>query len=93
MTDNVGVVRNADGLKSALRKITALEAAHKTSVSFLNMTATATLIAVCALNREESRGAHSRSDFPDTFPGAGKRSRLTLHDALAIRSKICKEAT
>jgi L-aspartate oxidase len=93
MTDNVGVVRNADGLKSALRKIATLEAAHKTSVSFLNMAATATLITVSALNREESRGAHSRSDFPDTFPGAGQRSRLTLKYALAIRSKICKEAS
>lgn len=93
MTDHVGVVRDADGLKSALRKIAALEAAHKISVSFLNMTATATLIAVSALSREESRGAHFRSDFPDTFPGAGQRSRLTLKDALAIRSKICKEAS
>lgn len=93
MTDLVGVVRNADGLKSALRKIAALEAAQKTCVSFLNMTATATLIAVSALNREESRGAHSRSDFPDTFHGDGHRSRLTLKEALAIRSKICKEAS
>ena len=93
MTDHVGVVRNADGLKSALRKIAALEGANNTSVSFLNMTATATLITVSALRREESRGAHSRSDFPDSLPGAGQRSRLTLKDALAIRSKICEEAS
>ena len=93
MTDHVGVVRNADGLKSALRKIAALEGANNTSVSFLNMTATATLITVSALRREESRGAHSRSDFPDSLPGVGQRSRLTLKDALAIRSKICEEAS
>ena len=93
MTDLVGVVRNADGLKSALRKIAALEGANNTSVSFLNMTATATLITVSALRREESRGAHSRSDFPDSLPGVGQRSRLTLKDALAIRSKICEEAS
>ncbi|WP_417812398.1 L-aspartate oxidase [Thalassospira alkalitolerans] len=93
MTTHVGVVRNATGLKTALRTIAALEAANTASVSFLNMTATATLIAVAALNREESRGAHCRDDFPNTFQGQGQRSRLTLKDALAIRSQICKEAS
>lgn len=93
MTEHVGVVREAAGLKAALRKIAALEAANETSVSFLNMTATATLISVSALNREESRGAHCRSDFPGTFPGDGQRSQLTLNDALMIRSQICKEAS
>ncbi|MCK0122532.1 L-aspartate oxidase [Loktanella sp. F6476L] len=93
MTGCVGVVRDASSLKSALRKIAGLEAANRTSVSFLNMTATATLIAVSALKREESRGAHCRSDFPDTLAGDGKRSRITLRDALAIRSQICKEAS
>lgn len=93
MTDRVGVVRDANGLKLALRKIAALEAANEKSVSFLNMTATATLITASALKREESRGAHCRSDFPDTLAGDGKRSRLTLRDALVIRSQICKEAS
>jgi L-aspartate oxidase len=66
MTSLVGVVRDATGLKTALRKIAALEEGHGVSVSFLNMTATATLIAAAALTREESRGAHERSDFPDS---------------------------
>ena len=93
MTTFVGVVREANGLKTALRKIAVLEATFGTSGAFLNMTATATLIAASALVREESRGAHERSDFPDTLPGNGKRSRLTLKEAITIRSQICEEAT
>lgn len=93
MTTFVGVVRDGTGLKAALRKIAQLEADFGGSVSFLNMTATATLIAAAALTREESRGAHERSDFPDMLPGEGQRSRLTLVDAMAIRSAICKETS
>jgi len=93
MTSFVGVVRDATGLKTALRKIADLEARFGASVSFLNMTATATLIAASALSREESRGAHERSDFPNTLPGDGQRSRLTLNDAMTIRSQICEEAS
>ncbi|ART99431.1 L-aspartate oxidase [Yoonia vestfoldensis] len=93
MTTFVGVVRDANGLKTALRKIAELETTFGASVSFLNMTATATLIAASALTREESRGAHERSDFPDIFPGDGQRSRLTLNDAMTIRSQICEEAS
>ena len=52
---------------------------------------TATLIAGCALMREESRGAHERLDFPETLPGAGKRSRVTLAEVSALRDEICKE--
>ncbi|MGJ8610878.1 MAG: FAD-binding protein, partial [Octadecabacter sp.] len=93
MTTHVGVVRHATGMKTALRKIAQLEADFGDSVSFLNMTATATLIAAAALNRKESRGAHERSDFPDMLPGDGLRSRLTLNDAMTIRSEICKETS
>lgn len=85
MTNNVGVVRDAEGLKRALRIIAKLEQDHPECPCFLNMTATATLIAAAALAREESRGAHCRRDFPDTADEA-RRTRITLDQALRIRA-------
>lgn len=88
MTDHVGVVREASGLKTALGRIAALEAQALGDANFLNMTATATLIAAAALLREESRGAHCRSDFPQAVPGLAQRSRLILAEALALRQTV-----
>lgn len=91
MTDCVGVVRDAAGLKTALTRIAAIEAAQPDCEALLNMTATATLIAACALIRQESRGAHCRSDFPETDGDTGVRSRMTLEKALSIRASAAKE--
>ncbi|MCP1200435.1 L-aspartate oxidase [Notoacmeibacter sp. MSK16QG-6] len=85
MTDHVGVVRDAEGLKTALRKIDALERDTEPSDAFANMIATATLITAAALKREESRGGHYRSDFPAPDPQLAKRTKMTLDEALAIR--------
>lgn len=91
MTRYVGVIRDRKGLIKALGIIARLEAANSDNPSFLNMCATATLIAAGALAREESRGAHERSDFPDPSAGPGKRSEMYLSQALAIRAQACKE--
>lgn len=91
MTDHVGVRRTAAGLKAALREIVRLESAHP-APGFLNMTATATLIAAAALQRTESRGGHYRDDFPDPDPALAERTRMTLAQALTIRDAALKEA-
>lgn len=92
MTTLVGVVRDAAGLTEALRRIDALEKRGSDSPNFLNMCATATLIAASALDRRESRGAHERSDYPDRLPGPGQRSHTTLTQALATRARACEES-
>lgn len=93
MTDHVGVIRDGTGLRAALRKLAALQAAHDPCDAFDNMVATATLITAAALLREESRGAHCRSDFPETLPGPGRRARMRLTAALELRDRITKDMT
>ncbi len=71
MWDGCGLVRDADGLRRALA--TAEEIATSTpangsldDVRLHQSATTATLVCRSALLREESRGAHTRSDFPST---------------------------
>lgn len=86
MTAHVGVERDAEGLRTALRAIAAIDAAAPEAAQAIrNMTATATLIAAGALLREECRGGHARRDFPLTNPTA-KATTLTLDDAMAVRT-------
>lgn len=84
MTDGAGVIRDRAGLRRCLQAIAAIEAAQPECEPLQNMTATATLIAAAALQREESRGAHFRTDFPATAT-TGQRSRITLTEAIALR--------
>lgn len=87
MTDLVGVERNATDLRAALRRIGEIEAtAQGVTRSFLNMTTSATLVAAGALQREESRGGHFRTDFPEPRPEWEHHTGMTLEDALAIRA-------
>jgi len=87
MTDLVGVERNATDLRTALRRIAEIEAtAQGVTRSFLNMTTSATLVTAGALQREESRGGHFRTDFPDPRPEWEHHTEMTLEDALAIRT-------
>ncbi len=79
MSRDVALERNADGLRDALAVIGRLETTS-TEPALLNMTAAARLVTAAALTRQESRGGHWRTDFPQTAPKA-ERTFMTLADA------------
>jgi L-aspartate oxidase len=87
MSDRVGVIRNADGLASAIAELAAI-ARHPEPGLHKMMAEVALFIAIAALLREESRGGHFRSDFPKPRPELAHRSRMTRADALAALSKL-----
>lgn len=67
----VGIERDADGLTLAANTLTAWETslpdpADRAGYDLRNAVVAARLIAESALAREESRGAHTRTDFPHT---------------------------
>ena len=81
MEENVGIVRDGPEIEKALDELTKLKArAAKTRVEghrqfnpgwhialdLSNLLTVATAIATCALNRKESRGGHTREDFPES---------------------------
>jgi L-aspartate oxidase len=84
MTGSVGVIRNRDGLVHALAEIARLERSGGPANLFVNIATTAKLIAAAALAREESRGGHFRSDFPEPREIWRHRTFLTLADAERI---------
>jgi len=81
MRENVGIVRDGERLSGALSQIDRMEEEVENALSvssirrynteFLdtvelkNMLTCARMIATCALERKESRGAHLRLDYPD----------------------------
>jgi L-aspartate oxidase len=66
MSTHLGIERDAPGLNKALAGIAAIERAGAYTASLLNIMAVAKLAAAAALQRQESRGAHFRTDFPQT---------------------------
>lgn len=64
MWERVGILRDKDSLRRALTEFEQISQANL-SVSSRNFVALATLVAKAALWREESRGGHFRTDFPD----------------------------
>jgi len=70
MSDHVGIVRDAEGLKSALERIEAIAEIYKEAGTdynyhkIINLTDICRIITLSALERKESRGGHVRIDFP-----------------------------
>jgi L-aspartate oxidase len=65
MWERVGILRDKDSLKRALEEFEQIERSNL-SVSSRNFVTLAKLVATAALRREESRGGHFRTDFPET---------------------------
>jgi succinate dehydrogenase/fumarate reductase flavoprotein subunit len=95
MADDVGAFRTGPKLARALSGIADLSAElgprpAGEAVAFdlrrlewfdlRNMLAVAQAVAQAALNREESRGAHQREDFPRMLPQWQMRQQVTLQD-------------
>jgi L-aspartate oxidase len=83
MSRHVGVIRDGDGLATALAAISHIER-ETASPSLRNMATPALLIAAAAFARRESRGAHERSDYPKPDPALAQRRSMTLQGARAI---------
>jgi L-aspartate oxidase len=68
--EDCGIVRNRDGLERAIETLERtrwepMTAPTLAAIELRNMHQVAALIARCGLWREESRGAHFRTDFPE----------------------------
>ncbi len=79
MSRYAGVLRSADGLRSAMDALAPMAANNGAASLALMMTAS-------MLRREESRGGHSRTDFPTRRPELAVRTRITLGEAMETRA-------
>jgi len=77
--ENCGIVRSAQGLREAAQQ---LEPLVPQSPEERNMRQVALLIARCALARQESRGAHFRTDYPET------REAFALHSVVSRQADV-----
>ena len=84
-----GIIRTGEGLAAARRVLSAPgESPAADSLAMFesrNIHTVALLIAQCALAREESRGAHFRSDFPSPRAEFRKHSIIARGNAVSFR--------
>lgn len=71
MWEGCGLERDAHGLDAAAARLDALPA--PADAETLGMLEVARLVVMAAAAREESRGAHFRTDFPDPDPSLARR--------------------
>jgi succinate dehydrogenase / fumarate reductase flavoprotein subunit len=104
MQNLVGIFRTREDMQSALAELERMEQRRKRaglegsrmfnpgwhlSLELKSMIAVAEAVTRSALAREESRGAHSRTDFPKLSPEWGKKHNVIVHDAGMMK---CYEA-
>jgi len=81
MWERVGILRDKDSLKRALKEFAQIEQANL-SISSRNFVTLAKLIATSALWREESRGGHFRNDFTE------RDEKFRLHSIQKLGAEI-----
>lgn len=87
MTRYVGLERDEGGLERALEAIVRTERAGHGDPALLNRMAAAKLVTTAALVRQESRGAHFRTDYPTTMQD-GERSFFDLTEAGRLSGEL-----
>ena len=99
MGDLVGIIRNADEVKDAIVKLDALKARAKNvsvagdrvfnpgwhlALDLTNLLLISESVAKAALIREESRGGHTRDDFPTMDPKWRQVNLICKSDGTAV---------
>ena len=84
LSRGVGVMRDREGLSAAAAALLSL-ASRRCAAS--EPATVGLMIAIAALRREESRGAHFRTDFPKRGASA-RRSILRLDEAFALAREL-----
>jgi succinate dehydrogenase / fumarate reductase flavoprotein subunit len=102
MQNYVGIFRNEDDLKKGLSELQTLnERAARVTVEgsrlfnpgwhlardLKSMLTVSEAVALSALERKESRGAHSRIDFPNYDESLGKQNNITLREGDQMKLK------
>jgi L-aspartate oxidase len=87
--EHCGIVRDRAGLETAIDTLERTEWIHAQPnlavIELRNIHQVAALIAECALWREESRGAHYRTDFPEKRAEFARASRVSRTHATSAR--------
>jgi succinate dehydrogenase / fumarate reductase flavoprotein subunit len=103
MQKNVGIIRNKENLEKGLQNIYDLKIKYKSvkakgasqfnpgwheAIAMRNLLITAEAVAKSALKREESRGAHTREDFPnETKEGYNYNTIISKNNAKEMELK------
>jgi len=99
MWDKVGMIRDAVRLESALKELSAIRAdsqslcakdgeEQQACLEIHDMLNSAEMIAVCALERKESRGAHYRTDYPKRESAWEKNIRIFKNEDGKLITKV-----
>ncbi len=86
MWERVGILRDARSLERALKEFEQIEKANL-SIASRNFVTLAILVTKAAFWREESRGGHFRSDFPEA------RENWRVHSIQKLKAEISSSET